>query len=99
MLVSADVIFNERFVRDELGLVNYRFIEYRWHIMNSFLAEYFGKEQFNMTNNDDGKMILESTEVDFKWLIINDHKNVFNNSGLTTKFGKMSKGRDFTPII
>ena len=43
LLVSVDVITNERFVHDGLGLMNASFIEDIWHLTCSALEEYFCK--------------------------------------------------------
>ena len=80
---------------DEIRLVNFRFIEDRWNIINSVLAEYFGKEQFKKMKNDVGKMMYASIETDFEWMITSACKHVLHNAGIITKLDKTIERRRF----
>ena len=93
LIVAADGIMDNNFVRNELQLPNAHFIEDIWHLLNSVLPKTFGKYKFSKMKNDVETMIQAKNESDFDRFALVVRQHVAGSADMLKKYENLLRQR------
>mmetsp|Transcript_22195 Transcript_22195/g.33814 ORF Transcript_22195/g.33814 Transcript_22195/m.33814 type:complete len:1088 (-) Transcript_22195:54-3317(-) len=89
LIVSADGVMGEKFIREKLQLPNANFIEDVWHLLNSVLPNTFGKFKFSQMKYDVENMIRSKSETEFQRLTQVVRNHISTNADHLRKFHEL----------